>query len=64
MDASLEEAVRSWLETRIGRIEESRAQAAKAPKAQPGAQRETEHRQRVLVVDDDESVLTLLNQLL
>ena len=61
---ALEEAVRSWLEARISRIEESRAQAAKAPKAQPGAQREPEHRQRVLVVDDDESVLTLLNQLL
>src|SRR5205814_3713976 len=61
---SLEEAVRSWLETRIGRIEESRAQVATGPQAQSAAQREPEHRPRVLVVDDDESVLTVLNRLL
>src|SRR5439155_15555861 len=61
---ALEEAVRDWLEVRISRIEESRAEVAKAPEAQSAAQREPEQRHRVLVVDDDESVLTLLNQLL
>jgi CheY-like chemotaxis protein len=60
----LEEAVRSWIETRISRIEDSRAQLAKAPKAPSPGQREPEHRQQVLVVDDDESVLSLLDQLL
>ena len=61
---ALEQALRNWLETRISRIEESRAQVVKIPQALSPAQRETEYRPRVLVVDDDESVLTLLNQLL
>ena len=61
----LDKAVQLWLRATIARIEEPRAQAAAARRrVRVRPQAEREHRPRVLIIDDDEGVLTALERVL
>jgi CheY-like chemotaxis protein len=61
----LEKAVQLWLRATIARIEEPRVQAAAAQRrVRVRPQAEREHRPRVLIIDDDEGVLTALERVL
>ena len=64
----LEEAVKTWLREAIRRIEEARSEAQPAEPVEKGGwwkrPEPGSHRQRVLVVDDDENILILLEALL